>query len=221
MNSQTSKKRKRNLKITLTYALFVSIVLYVISQLGFRHEYPAKSISSSTVVLVWGIITTMIFFYMAERIPRDPKEVSRKEKNSWKHGAIKLFILQYEQMSAGIRTRDRITIVAGTIMISASMLLLGALIQADSIDYELKALAIATIIALYSIWFICVNLTTGRLNGLEYNRLRNMEDAREFRLHNFVLERIERENWSFYVRRPVWLYFFYILLVLSILILLT
>jgi len=169
-------------------------------------------------------MTTNTFFYMHEE--RFAKSASEQEVADWKKNNAEkhaLFQLQYEELRAGIRSRDNMTIIAGSIMVSASLILLGILVQIQSntyIDFGMEALMTATIMSIYSIWFVGFNLTSKKLDHMQYDRLVEMEEAKDFKLVRFMREKLEDKNWLKYVRRPVGLYFFYVLTTACIIILL-
>lgn len=222
------KKENRVLSIAIVYAFLVSgLLLYF-----FAMRPSAESVFASIGIITWAVIVTGIFFDAEdEREPKKEEIMQGTERECKRKEALKelykkhpdLFKLVYEQISAGIRSRDNMTIVAGSIMITASLLLLGTLVQVQStLDYEMRVSMIATIMAVYSIWFVCFNLTSGRLNRLQYEHLTNMEDAKHFRLHRLMREQVwdKKLKWFNYSRRPGWLYFFYVLTVACTIVLL-
>ena len=218
------KNKKPKLLIALVYSLLFSALLLI----SIKMHPNAESMYASIAFLTWAIIVTIIFLHMEEL--KNEKEVSKNEKRrreqdeeNWKKDT-KFFKLQYEQLNAKLRNRYNLNIVAGSILITASMILFGTLIELQfnqKIDFGIEVLMITVIVVIYSIWFICFHLTHRRLHHLELERLRKMEKIGNFRLHSYVLNQIRDEKWWNYGRRPFWLYFFYILTVGSIIILLT
>jgi len=211
------KNEKLKLLITLVYSLLFSALLFYLIKMHLN----AESMLASIAFLTWAVIVTMVFFRMEvislEEL-KPPKKVSKDEEN-WK-----LFKLQYEQLNAKLRNRYSLNIVAGSIIVTASIILFGTLIELQfnqKINFEIEVLLITVIVAMYSMWYICLNLTHRRLHHLELRRLREMEKTWDFKLHRYVIEQIWNEKWWNYGRRPFWLYLFYILTVCSILILST
>ena len=84
-----------------------------------------------------------------------------------------LFILQYEQLSEAIHSRDNMTIVGGTILITASVLLLGSSLSfafQRPIDFSTRLIFVSAALAVYIVWLMCFNLTSNRLNNVCYSR---------------------------------------------------
>lgn len=209
-------KECRFFSIVIIYIFLVSALLLYL----FIMRPSAESIFASIACLTWSVVVTVFFFNIElEELPEEPSE---EEKEALAKTPQNLR-LQYEQLNAEIRGRDNLTIVAGSIMITVSLLLLGALIQLKSkheIDIGMSVLVVFTIIAIYSIWFLGFNLTSRKLNRLEWHLLGAIETTLGFQLHKYVKPQVGDTIWWRYGRRPVWLYFFYILTVASVLVLL-
>lgn len=215
---------KPKLLITLVYSsLFSALLFYSIK----KHSN-TESTLASIAFLTWAVLATMIFFHMEElnhekKVGENEKRRREQDEKNWKKDE-KLFKLQYEQMNAKLQNRINLNIVAGSIIVTASIILFGTLIELQfnqKIDFGIEVLMVTVIVAMYSIWFICFQLTHRRLHHLEMERLHKMEEIRNFRLHSYVFDQIKNEKWWNYGRRPFWLYLFYIITVGSILILLT
>lgn len=189
----------------------------------------------SCAIFVFGIFVSSYYFYHdrikecetteKERVkPTTSEEKPRTpETPKWKENP-GLFKLQYEQISEGIRSRDNITIVAGTILITGSLLLLGICIQLVSqniVGIETKMLMIFSSLAIYVIWLICFNLTSKEMNNIGYSKLREMEkDAGHINIHTQQLNKVRGKKWWEYLRRKLWPWLLWVLIIVSIAILL-
>jgi len=196
--------------------LFSALMLF-----SLRASPNAESKPVIVGILVWAVIITIAFLHLEQREPES--KANAEDKKSWDRD--KFFLLEYKEIRNGIRSRDRLTIIAGSIMVSASLVLLGTLVDTnfpEDLGMYRKFLLVTAILALYSIWFICFNLTSGKVNSLQYERLRQMEEYKKLRMQRYMIEHtwLGNSKWFRYARRPVWLYFFYVLTVASISILL-
>lgn len=181
-------------------------------------------------IIVSGVLTSVLWHYLEQR-----ENIEIPPAKSWSDP--ELFRFEYEQLSEGIRSRDRVTIIAGTILIAASILLLGTNIELRSrnmIDLQIQTLLIFTSLTIYIIWLICFNQTSGKLDHISYRRLEKMEESElgkeegekrvrpeelKCGIHHYIRKQIENKWWYNYLRRPVWLYFFWVLVTVSITIL--
>lgn len=179
-------------------------------------------------IITWAVMVSGIFIYFtdmewAKKKVSEDKHLREDIKNWEDENNYQLFELQYEQISNGIRSRDNATVITGSIFITISLILLGTLLElrcTQSIDFGTEVLLIGVIMVIYSIWFVCIDLTSLRLNSLQYQRLVKMEETKKFRLHRFMRDQVGDDKWLKYVRRTVWLYSFYVFTAISIMILL-
>ena len=169
-------------------------------------------------ILIAGILISVAYIEWSKK-----QRIVIEESSSWYDPY--LFNLEYVQISEGIRSRDNMTMVAGTILVATSTLILGACIQLVSeteIDIRMKILMISASLAIYTIWLIPFYATSSKLNNLAYWRLQRMEEFNQFKLHRFFNEQLERKenvNWI-NIRRLGWLIFYWLLIFISIFILL-
>jgi hypothetical protein len=159
----------------------------------------------------------------------DSKDSTSKTEKEWKTSLVELtpseaFKLQYEEISANIRSRDNMSIVGGTILVTASILLLTSavgLIGQGTIDFNIRVALVLASLAIYSIWMLGFDLTTDKVNDICYSKLREMEMNTKPRLniHSDMRDRLTHKKWYKYVRRNIWLYLLWVLILLSIVIL--
>jgi len=177
--------------------------------------------SSFWVVTILGFLISA--FYLHYNRIEDPKTM--KIPSSWRH--FEYFRLEYEQLSNGIRSRDNMTIVAGTILITASVILLASCIDLASrelIGFWTKTMMIFASLAIYVIWLICLNLTSNKLNNISYARLRKMEqcasdpcthESIDMELHRYISKQTHDKLWYKILRRTVWVLFLWVLVITS------
>jgi len=171
----------------------------------------------SSVIVIFGILISS--YYLHEDRIEDSKPCKKKEQYTPKYNDKELFMLQFEQISAGIRSRDNISIVAGTIFITASLLLLGSCAQPP--DFISKLPIVFASLAIYALWLIGFNVTSKKVNDLDYSRLKEMERFSNcnINIHCHRLGKVKDENWFKYLRRKIWLWLLWVLIIVSIAIL--
>ena len=171
----------------------------------------------SSVIVIIGILVSS--YYLHEDRIEESKPCKKKEQYTPKYEDHELFMLQYEQISAGIRSRDNISIIAGTVLITASLLLLGSC--AGLSGFIIKLPIIFASLAIYTIWLIGFNVTTKKVNDLDYSRLKEMERFSNcnINIHSHRLEKVKDENWWKHLRRKIWLWLLWVLIIVSIAIL--
>lgn len=185
---------------------------------------------ASWIILVFGIVLSTLYLYWDRIQETKPADSSKKPncKPDLVFGSeveIDTFRLQYEQISASIHSRDNTTIVGGTIMITASVLLLTGILSASQekevLDPTLKLAFVLAALAIYSIWLMCFDLTSDRINNICYSILRQMECASEsiVNVHSQVKEKVEQDKLYKFLRRNTWLALFWVLILLSVAIL--
>jgi len=177
------------------------------------------------LIVVFTTVVSAVYIYYGRL-----RDIDVQPSESWRHAT--LYRMEYEQLSEGIRARDSANIIAGTILITASILLLTAGIELKfqrGVNMQSERLMILASLSIYIIWLLCFNLTSQMLNNMGYRRLEKMEEVgcseeRVFEdttcgIHHFYRGQVENTKWK-HVRRLVWLFFFWGLVVISILILL-
>ena len=115
----------------------------------------------------------------------------------------------YEIMNRETDSRGNITEAVGAILITASFLILGNAV-AKEVDLGLKYALAAVSMALYVVWFFFLELTTRKLDGMTFSRMRAIEDALtlrfhyKFGIHNYVKYETGKARWLEF-RRHCWL----------------
>ena len=177
------------------------------------------------LIMVFTTTISAIYIYYGRL-----KDIEVRPSESWRHTT--LYRMEYEQLSEGIRARDSTTIIAGTILITASILLLATTVELkfqENMNAQMERLMILASLSIYVIWLLCFNLTSQMVNNVGYRRLEKMEEVgcseeRVFDdltcgIHHFYRGQVGNTKWK-HVRRLVWLFFFWALVAMSIMILL-
>ena len=179
------------------------------------------------LIIVFAAIVSAFYIHFGARRKVDVSPAKSWRSKTW-------YRLEYEQLSEGIRARDNASIIAGTILITASILLLGYTVQlkysylGGSPNSLMETLMVLASLSIYIVWLLCFNLTSRMINNLGYRRLEKMEEIgcsedRHFDgvtcgIHHFYSKYIEGKWWR-HVRRLVWLFFFWVLVSVGIAIL--
>jgi hypothetical protein len=182
-------------------------------------------------IISWNILLIGILISILYVIWIQQQSIEIESSTSWNYET--LFKLEYEQLSEGIRTRDNMTMVAGTILVATSTLILGACMQLVSeniIDLRMKILLISASLAIYTIWLIPLYATSSKLNNISYRHLEKMEEyeipekngdwnkPKDMKVHRYINEQLKSAKWI-HLRRGSWLLFFWVLIAISIVIL--
>ena len=177
------------------------------------------------LIIVLAVIFSAVYIYHGRLRDVDVPVAESWRSTTW-------YRLEYEQLSEGIRSRDSVAIIAGTILITASILLLATTIElkfTKCINAQMEVLMVLASLSIYVIWLLCFNLTSKIVNNFGYRRLEKMEEVGcseegSFEgltcgIHHFYREQVENTRWK-HVRRLVWLFFFWALVAISIMVLL-
>lgn len=120
-------------------------------------------------------------------------------------GKDKLIIIlkDYEISNREIERRENITLLIGSILITASILLLINAIP--NVKWVFAAASIFT----FTLWLFLIHLMTKKLDDLSYSRVRTMEEALakmagyEFGIHRYLLRKTNKTTWI-KMRRCFW-----------------
>jgi len=182
-----------------------------------REEF--KGLSKGFLVL-WlvtlGILLSVIYYFLQRTEERDE---SKRERfpilRETEFGKRKL---EYETFNRNVENREKSTLIAGTIILTASVLIL-----VESLGRPLpRPLLVPTVLAspaLYAVWLLFAYATAKRIDNICHRRMREIEGELGIRVHRYIQEEIKREKWYHYGRLGLWLLFFWVLLLFGIVIL--
>lgn len=108
--------------------------------------------------------------------------------------------IEYNTLNELVMTRERSTVIVGSILSSAAFLILTVAFQ---LDLKAKLTAIMGAILLEGIW-LCYYQATGRLDELCYDLLRKLEKKIGIEVHRY-LKRCRERFWLVKTRKYIWL----------------
>jgi len=129
-----------------------------------------------------GILLSLIGIWIAfSRRAGGPDADTKENVEKWindknnRYERIRIVLKDYETSISEIHARNNINLMVGTILIGASFFILTS-INLSERSRSVGIYAFASI-GLYSIWLFLLYLTSSRLNGLQYSRIRAIEEA--------------------------------------------
>jgi hypothetical protein len=131
--------------------------------------------------------------------------------------------LEYEQLSEAMHSRESTTIVGGTILITASIILLGTTLGSmllRQVDYVTRLVVVLAALAIYIVWLLSINLTSNMLDNICYSKLKDIESKYGLQIHSFVGNQWGRRKVFKFFRRHQWLWLLWVLIIFGIAILL-
>jgi hypothetical protein len=179
----------------------------------------------NVVLIVLGVVVTFVYLWYNQ--PYRPKE---KGEGQTRHSGFvgsdipepkNLFIIQYEQVSQRLRSREMSAAVAGSLFLTASVLLLcSSAILAKGISSLFEYVLVFASVILYSIWLLGFNLPTNIVNNKDLYQLRQMEKETNdgLTVHASLWENMKDATWSKYIRRQVWIFPFWVLITAAVLV---
>ena len=174
----------------------------------------------SVALLVYGVIATCL--YVGYNRPYDPKEDSVLPSSI---GPIpddipelkNLFSMQYEQVNEAVRSRENVTVVVGSLFVTASVLLMSS--AADPLQTgSVRQMLVLASLALYSIWLLAFSLPANMLSSMELFQLRQMEKKTQnkINMHTYLWEKVKNAGWYKVLRRQIWIAPFWVLVIACI-----
>ena len=181
---------------------------------------------ASTLTIIIGAIVT--FIYLWNNQPYERSETG-DTSNTGRCGpsyhdipdSKDLFTLKYEQINERVRSRENVTVVVGSIFVTASVLLLGSSVDLkQGTNPVLKDALLLASLALYAIWLLAFSLPANKLSSIELHQLRQMEKSSNLgvNVHTYLWDEIRNKSWYKHLRRQIWLYPFWVLILAAVLI---
>jgi hypothetical protein len=183
---------------------------------------------ASNVIIIIGILVSAFYLYYNSGEDREKKhELERDSSNSPPpppHYEFR-FKLQYEQISESMHSRENTTIVGGTILITASVLILSSTLAymfQKPTDYITRLIVVSAALAIYVVWLLCINLTSNLLDDIGYSKLREMEKmiGQKLEIHTHIRDKWEKRKRFKFLRRHQWLWLLWVLIAFGVAILL-
>jgi hypothetical protein len=179
----------------------------------------------NVVLIVLGVVVTFVYLWYNQ--PYRPKE---KGEGLTRHSGFvgsdipepkNLFIIQYEQISQRLRSRETATAVAGSLFLTASVLLLcSSAILGHGISSLFEYVLVFASVILYSIWLLGFNLPNTMVSNRDLYKLSQMEKETEdgLNVHASLWENMKDATWSKYLKRQVWIFPFWVLVAAAVLV---
>jgi hypothetical protein len=164
-----------------------------------------------------GILVSVIYYFLQRA--REKEKRGKEKFPLLKEAEFSKRKLEYEALNKNVANREKSTLIVGTIILIASILIL-----VESLGRSLpRQLLVPTVLAslsLYTVWLLFACATAKRINDICYDRMREIENELGIKVHSYIHERVNREKWYRYRSLALWLFFFWVLLLFGIVILL-
>lgn len=164
-----------------------------------------------TISLI-GVILGVVYSIVIPMVDKEKLEIEDKLKEKigkleFKNCSKSVLLKDYEVTNKEIERRENITLVIGTIMVTASFLILSDSVSKAVIGTRFMS-AFASII-LYLLWLSVIHYTTKKLDRMSYARIHAIEERLDkevnygFGIHSFLYQETKKKYWI-EVRRAFW-----------------
>lgn len=172
---------------------------------------------------LFGIVVSLIYIFVqwSEPHPMNDNDLENRLTEtlglSYPGDPVREFIVEdYRVANEEVARRDSSTLLTGTILITASFLLLAA--RFSPFMEGIQAIAALSYVGLYIAWLYFLNETSKRLHEISFRRSRAIESAvrrsfgLDFGIHNYNTEETQGQGvWWLRMRRRI---FWYVILLL-------
>lgn len=182
---------------------------------------------SALIGLVLAVVFIFMQFFSSQQLEYDKdtynslskwlKDTDDKEKTL--HNKLKIIIADYDTTNEAIRRRDEVHLVVGTILVAASLFILGN--TAESMGNKPIGIYSIASIGLFVIWLFVLHNTGKIVNRLAYSHTKAIEKALsdhftmkensddkiqlEFGIHSFIVKKTNSQTDSWLrARRSFW-----------------
>lgn len=207
----------KGLLLGLSLVLVISLGLNI-SQISCVFKIDRTPDSTATFWLsIGGICLGAIFCSLRSRIERDKPECSELTRNILislamkdQKDALNATLKDYEITNKELERRENINLLVGTILVTASLIILGNTVSASSptkFPYAFSS------VLLFVLWLFVLHYTTAKLDAMTYPRMRAIEEAMTqhfgyaFGVHLYTYGQMENNGGTFRwveVRRQFW-----------------
>jgi hypothetical protein len=169
---------------------------------------------SKVTLMVFGFLVVFLYcFLLIENVEKN-NEKERFDVSFCPLGPNEHRKLEYNTLNQNVNVRSNLTMIAGTIFVSSSAIILA---ESARVDGQVKFLMVSTSLTLYALWLLCNYCTARKIDRICYARMRKIEESLGLEVHHYVKKNVEDKIW-YDLRQHVWLIFFLVLLVVGILI---
>jgi len=170
---------------------------------------------SKVTLMVFGFLVVFLYcFLLIESVEKKDDEKERSDLPFCPLGQNEHRKLEYNTLNENINVRSNLTMIAGTIFVSLSAIILA---ESAGVDGLVKLLMVSASLVLYALWLLCGYGTTRKIDHICYARMRKIEESLGLEVHRYIKKNVEGKIWYGF-RQHVWLIFFLVLLVVGILI---
>jgi hypothetical protein len=159
--------------------------------------------------ITFGFLVSILYFVLQQTKKSKTKDLpTDKDKQE----------LEYKTLNENVQSRGESTLVSGTIILTASVLVMVESLRND-LAGVLLVVAVLTSLALYAVWLLAYS-TTRRLDDFCLARMRELEEKLGINIHRLLYDEVQKRTWYRAGRLIQWMLFFWILLVFGLIILL-
>lgn len=166
-----------------------------------------------------GILVSVVYYFLQRAREKKRTEEEKAEFPVFKEAEFNRRKLEYETFNKNVANREKSTLIAGSIILTASVLILVEGLGRP-LTRSLLLLTVLASLSLYAVWLLFAYATAKRIDDLCYDRMREIESELGMKVHRYIHERAKREKCYRYGRLALWLLFFWMLLLFGIVILL-
>lgn len=181
-------------------------------------------VASWLIVIIGILISALYLYYNRDENSEKKPQLERGSSDIPPPTSIDdKFELQYEQISEAMHSRESTTIVGGTILITASLILLSSALGSmflKPVNHITRLVVVSAALAIYIVWLLCINLTSNLLDNICYSKLREMEQKYNLEIHSFVRNEWKKRKSLKFLRRHQWLWLLWVLISFGIALLL-
>lgn len=179
---------------------------------------PSAAVFLSLFFLALGVITSVLYYLLQGEGEENVDKGQVNAEHLMPREDRDRLRLEYETLNENVQSRGHQTLVAGSIILAASVLIMVEGLN-GSLHGWLLFMAVMASLALYGVWLMAYS-TTKRIDDICHRRMRQIESRLGIEVHGLLWERIRSRWWYRYGRSIYWQVFFWILLVLGLFIML-
>jgi hypothetical protein len=167
--------------------------------------------------LTVGMLVPLIYLWLKGREPTGKVPEGERYTYLFMTDSERLRLeLEYNTLNRNVDSRGEQTLVTGTIILVASVLILIESLNGD-LSFWLRFSTVFVSLALYAGWLFAY-ATTRRLDDICCTRMREIESDLGIQVHLRLWKKIQGKSWYRFGRSIQWLVFFWILLFLGLII---
>jgi len=163
-----------------------------------------------------GVLVSVLYYFLQRAKEED--KIRREEFPLLREREFERRRLEHQALNEGVKSRETSTLIAGSIVLTASVLILVEGLSRP-LPRPLLVPTVLTSLSLYAVWLLFAQATAARIDNICYARMREIEGRLGMEIHRYIRDEIEREKWYRFGRQKLWLFLFWILLIFGTIIL--